>query len=263
MIKTEFIFAGKKITITGYAEDDWIFTTIKNQQTFYEIDLLRYMRFALPKQQGVIFDVGANIGNHSVFFGSIMNNKVVCFEPNPPIYQILQDNLSHNNIEHLSFQIGLGTQKSQFSIDDDHQGAQSNIGAAKLYHNSDGEIRVEAMDDICDDILKDNEHLVAIKADIEGMEAQMLKGAIKTLAKHQPDLFLEINEQVQMNDIKNILIPLGYKKLYAYAGTPVWHFSHQSRLSSMRRIKLSAYDKFVNCKQFVAKLLRLIQLRST
>lgn len=259
MIKTQFTFAGKKIAIKGYAENDWIYTTIKNQHTFYEIDLLRYMKFALPKQQGVIFDVGANIGNHSVFFGSIMKHKVVCFEPNPPIYKILQDNLKLNNIDHLSFQLGLGAQKGQFSIDADHEGAQSNVGAAKLYENNAGEIKVECMDAIGTTILKDNEQLVAIKADIEGMEAEMLKGAIKTINQHQPDVFLEINEAQQMQEIENILLPMGYERLYAYAGTPVWHFSHQSRLNKLRRFKLYGYDLLVRLKHSLGVFLRKIK----
>jgi len=67
MPDTEFSYRGKKIVISGYANDDWIFKSIKNTNNFYEIDLLKYIHYSLSNISGSMIDVGANIGNHSVF----------------------------------------------------------------------------------------------------------------------------------------------------------------------------------------------------
>ena len=72
LAETSFKFAGKQVLMQGISQDDWIFYLIFNNKMFYEIDLLKYMRFTLKKCDGYILDVGANIGNHSVFFGLIM-----------------------------------------------------------------------------------------------------------------------------------------------------------------------------------------------
>lgn len=262
MIEAKFRFLNENIFIRGYSEDDWIFNTIDRYKTFYEIDLLKYMKFALRESDGYIIDIGANIGNHSVFFGLIMNRKVVCFEPNPPVFKLLEYNLKKNNIEYISYQIGLGSASGQYDIDSHHQAAESNIGAAKLCKNSSGKIIVKRLDDILKDIKYKDEKIDAIKADIEGMEAEMLKGSMITLNEQKPDLFLEINDTLLMKEIEDILYPIGYKRLYAYAGTPVWHFSHESKLSFMRIFELSFYNRMTRLKHGLGKLWRSILKQS-
>ena len=62
---TEFIFSNQKIVIEGYHVEDLIFDRIVTRKTFYEDKLLEKARSLNLK--GVYVDIGANIGNHSIF----------------------------------------------------------------------------------------------------------------------------------------------------------------------------------------------------
>jgi len=240
------------ITIQGYSESDWIFSLIKKTKTFYEIDLLKYINFTLSQRQGCILDIGANIGNHSVYFGVIMQKKVICFEPNPPVFKILKENLKINKVNFEIYDIGLGSVNDTYSIDDSHFATKNNIGAAKLSKCDGGAIKVKTLDSIYNNFdLGNNESIIGIKADIEGMESEMLKGAVETLKVYKPDLFLEINDKYNMDKIENILYPLGYQKLYSYAETPVWHFSHTSQLSLIKKLRLYTYYHVSRLKHLI------------
>lgn len=259
--ETQFKFEGRRVVILGYSTSDWIYTSIENTKTFYEADLLKYIRFALRNRDGCILDVGANIGNHSVFFGMFMKNKIVSFEPNPSVFKILETNLLANNIEFKAYNIGLGADDGRFAIDDEHEGAKNNIGAARLDENVNGEAIVRRLDDLAEKINFKDEGILAIKVDIEGMEPEMLRGGASTLKKYKPDLFIEISNEQMMHEITGILLPLGYKRLYAHAATPVWHFSHDSNLSWFRRVELSVFRIFVKTVSFPQRLYSAISRR--
>ncbi len=63
---TEFTYSNQRIKIEGYHVDDLIFDRIVTGKTFYENRLLEKARSL--NLEGVYVDVGANIGNHSIFF---------------------------------------------------------------------------------------------------------------------------------------------------------------------------------------------------
>ncbi|MEI9891492.1 MAG: FkbM family methyltransferase [Caulobacteraceae bacterium] len=70
-----------------------------------------------------------------------------------------------------------------------------------------------------------------IKADVEGWEAHVLRGGMKTLAAHKPAMFLEVVEASLARagsgskEIWERLTPLGYRALKAPAFQPVDAFS--------------------------------------
>ena len=64
------------VDLMGLAEHDYIVREISREQSFYEDDLLEYLALAAPKG-GIFIDVGANIGNHSVYFGKFIKIKLL------------------------------------------------------------------------------------------------------------------------------------------------------------------------------------------
>ncbi len=245
-----FEYAGKTINLRGHSVVDLIFRDIEEELVFYEIDLLEYIAYAVGQRVGCIVDVGANIGNHSVFFGVLMNRDVICFEPNPEVYPLLVHNLESNGVRHRSFDIGLGEQAGQFGIVADHIQAVTNMGAAKLQADAGGTIAGERLDDVLGEKLDLDSPIAAIKIDIEGMEAEMLRGSVKTIQSYRPEIFVEAMDHTALQMIEEILVPLGYVRLYQHASTPVWHFAHVDFLSLKRRASLGFYQrrKTVNSK---------------
>ena len=83
----EFEYESQKIQIEGYHKDDLIFNKIKRSKSFYELKLLEKAR--QYNLSGVYIDIGANIGNHAIFFNKFCPaSKVYCFEIEKSIFKI-------------------------------------------------------------------------------------------------------------------------------------------------------------------------------
>ena len=83
------------IDLLGYSDVDVITREIREQSLFFEIDLLEHIYLSVPRS-GVFLDVGANIGNHSVYFAKFCADHVLAVEPHPKLLPILRRNLEAN-----------------------------------------------------------------------------------------------------------------------------------------------------------------------
>src|SRR5512144_1939846 len=86
-----------RIELETFAPDDLIGQEIRETGTFFEIELLEHLAIHGPRG-GVFVDVGANIGNHAVFFGKFLAERVVCVEPHPDLVPLLTRNLEMNAV---------------------------------------------------------------------------------------------------------------------------------------------------------------------
>jgi FkbM family methyltransferase len=238
------------IKFEGFSESDWIFKKLKNNKTFYEIDLLRYISFSLPGRPDCILDVGANIGNHSVFFGKYISSKVIAFEPNKILYPILERNLARNNVDAKIYKYGLCDKETLGSMSIP-LGMENNIGAGKILLNddfgfNDEVVQLTSLDYLLTEIEKEisGRKISAIKIDVEGMEPNVLRGGLKLIRKYLPELYIEVSSPSQMQEIKSLLDLEGYIPVCAHAATPVWHFTHYSKYSFLRRFSLFLYITF-------------------
>lgn len=83
-----FSFRNKKFNMAFFSEDDHIYKSARKKK-FYEVSLLEYIR-RLGVRCDVAIDVGANVGNHSVYFGSFLADHVVSVEANNDVIPILK-----------------------------------------------------------------------------------------------------------------------------------------------------------------------------
>ncbi|MFZ1728189.1 MAG: FkbM family methyltransferase [Albidovulum sp.] len=161
---------------------------------FYEPDELAEIARHFPKG-GVFCDVGANVGNHTLFALKYLGAaKSIVFEPNPVAYRLLVSNILLNGVADrcdLSH-LGLGI------AEDSGQGfglalRDGNLGAARLI---EGEGSIEmASGDAC---LADQK-VDFMKIDVEGMEMDVLKGFKAVIRRDRPVIFLEL-EKVNEKD---------------------------------------------------------------
>ena len=154
---------------------------------FYERDELDIVRqYVRPEK--VVLDIGANIGNHSIYFSRICGvSRTIAFEPNPSAIRLLDTNLALNrcaNVDTRYLGFALGSSRGTCVVEDV---AVNNLGGAKIVPNSEGQIPILVGDDI---LL--NEPVGFAKIDVEGMEFEVLAGLKQTIARWRPNLFVEV-----------------------------------------------------------------------
>lgn len=257
---------GTAIVIEGVADDDLIFSSIAARGAFYEDDLLEYMSAALGSRNTCIVDVGANIGNHAVYFGRFLADLVVAIEANPRVVPVLRRNLERNRIRYRIHEVGVAAAPGQavLELPPEHR---ANIGATRLrVDESDasagaGAVAVTTLDALRADIEAQSSdgRINAIKLDVEGMEPAVLRGASGLLAKHAPELFVEAMNDDKLREVEDVLHPLGYIRVVAHASTPVWHFGHRRNLSPARVARIALHLLAARAGRFARRVLRRLR----
>ena len=167
----------------------------------------------LSKAQGkTVFDVGANIGYYTVQLGKVAK-KVVGFEPDREIRELLEENLRINALGNMDIRsLALGAREGEigFRVNRVHRGKS----AITVRDEYDYSVQVQTLDNFIDQsgIQPD-----IIKVDIEGAEIDMLKGGKSFLSSAKDlQLFLEYNPDslkdfgYQGKDMINLLLEYGF-----------------------------------------------------
>ena len=171
-----------------------------NNFGIYEENLLNAIMSFLKdmvnlKKFDLILDVGANIGNHSLYFSNF-SKQVFSYEPNPNTFELLKfntKNLSNINI----YNIGISNKNENKFLNE----SSFNIGDSAIVSSDekkDIEKNNKTLHEISSMKLDDLEHLSdekisMIKIDVEQHEYEVMDGASKLIEKNQPVLIFEHN----------------------------------------------------------------------
>ncbi len=191
---------------------DGIATTI-NVKGVYEREQLDTLIGWLKKNAligGAVVDIGANIGNHSLFFSKYYN-RVFSFEPNPRTFKLLELNAPlAENIKPFNF--GISDSSGHVFM----QQFRENMGGSRIVTLTGTttkhiQIEVRTLDSVANEI---NVPIGLIKLDVEGHELAALIGARKTISHHRPIILFEQNS----TDFKNGISPvMELLKSFGYA----------------------------------------------
>ena len=164
--------------------------------------------FQVLKPGGVVLDVGANIGTHTVALAKHVTSSgvVFAFEPQRLTYQLLNANVALNALVNVQcLNMVAGDARGQMRIPALDPTAENNFGGFSAVGHAEGElvdmIRV-------DDLGLARCHLM--KIDVEGMEPRVLAGATKTIKTLRPVLFVENNIEQRSHATLKALDDLGY-----------------------------------------------------
>ncbi|MFB2531500.1 FkbM family methyltransferase [Paracoccus sp. p4-l81] len=144
-------------------------------------------RFAgLAAPGGVVLDLGANHGSHTVFFAAIMGaRRVHAFEPQPRMAVILRKTVALNGLSNVVVhQAAVGARAGHVRL---AQSNAENTGMASFRPDPGGDVAMVAIDQVVTDA-----PVTAIKIDIEGMQMPALRGMVRTLRRDRPVLWLEL-----------------------------------------------------------------------
>ena len=156
-----------------------------------------------------VVDVGANIGAHTLFFARTVGEAglVLAFEPQRVVFQMLCANMALNEIRNVHcIQSALGRQAGQAHIPVPDYEKEGNFGEFSLNQEADSgeEVRIMPLDAI------DFARLDFVKIDVEGLEAEVIRGAVRTIARHRPLLYVENDRREGSPSLIALLQSLGY-----------------------------------------------------
>lgn len=147
---------------------------------------------------GVFFDVGAHIGYFSLKASLKVGRTghVLAFEPNPETMRLLRDNVAANHAENVIVEPIACTDREQMLTL--YAGPPSNTGMSSLASENvplEGPprlytVRGRMIDDVVGELKLTR--VDAIKIDVEGAEAYVLRGAAKTLKRFHPKVIVEV-----------------------------------------------------------------------
>ena len=180
-------------------------------EKFYEQWMLTNIQ-QLPYKQGIWIDVGAHVGNHTIFFSTQCKaDEVWAYEPNPVAFEVLKKNVANNkgNTVRL-FNCAIGDVKGtcQMIPNKEHQGRSKTRRKA-------GKTPMEIIGDI-------TAKVALVKIDVEGSELDVLKGAMPMIKRDFPELFIETFDNLEA--ISGML-PKGYKLIERFGNAPTYWFS--------------------------------------
>lgn len=200
--------------------DHHIHRRIRAERRLYEHELLDFLASNFRRGMAIA-DVGANVGNHAVFFGVVMEAQpLICFEASPVAASHLRRNLELNALDALIVEEALGDTVGTGSLWIRADQA-FNPGAARL-EMGDGDIPVTTLDASVERL--DVRSLDLVKIDVEGMELDVLRGAKRLLEQSRPDLLLEFQTEAQLSAGREFLDAYGYQQGQVFNYTPTYHF---------------------------------------
>jgi len=201
---------------------------------YYQVPDYSEMSFvhAFLRPGELFVDVGANVGVYSLWASEVHDVHSVAFEPSSATYARVAENVALNGLidrVHL-MRMAVGAEKAvvRFStgLDATNRVLSDGTGTAESVQQT-----------TLDDVFTDQEGLstgvcgrapALIKIDVEGQEANVLRGASSLIARHRPALIVEVNDPERLAD------------LFAEFGYTAWSYDPKSRrlspVATMRHI---------------------------
>jgi FkbM family methyltransferase len=188
---------------------DHIGKIIRNYKTYYEHDMLKYLK-ANYRNSGAIVDLGANIGNHTVFFAKYLKcTEVVAIEPEAKNFSYLENNIKLNgltNVTAINRAMSLDGRKLKAEI------CIENMGSCNMVNGG-------TKKSIDPSFFDEYEKIGFFKIDCEDMSDEIFKAVLPIIKKHQSDVIIEASKQ-QANEYAKML---GYRVIAQFNATPTFY----------------------------------------
>jgi FkbM family methyltransferase len=180
---------------------------------FYERDLLEDVFKRAPV--GVAIDVGAHIGNHSLWFAIVCELFVVALEPSEASYVRLGMNFCRNNAKARWIRAAAGAKRGRCRVE---EACEGNSGTARITEDARGDVPVVPLD--CLGV----RNVSLLKIDVEGSELAVLWGAHQMIARDRPLIYVEAATNDAHRAVENYLRAYGYWQFGCFAKTPTYGF---------------------------------------
>lgn len=160
--------------------------------------------------EGLAVDVGASVGNHTLWLAAVCDLAVVAIEPldHPRLARNLALNDLNGQVELWPFALGDEPEEAYVT------GPPAHVVGEELYPE-DGVVDVHRLDSF------DLTDVALIKIDVEGMEPQVLRGAEETIRRERPVIYAEAQDEAAHERNAEILVEYGYEHRQTFGATPL------------------------------------------
>ena len=156
---------------------------------FFEQEELAFLAERLPRGLRIL-DIGANTGNHTLFFASIMEAEtVIPIEPLDRAAAAIRAVVARNGLENVDLSLlgtALGAGRGRLRP---VPSLTAGLGATHFVPDPAGAVPLAPLDDL------PVGRVDFMKIDAEGMEMQVLAGAARTIAAQHPILYVEVVDE--------------------------------------------------------------------
>jgi FkbM family methyltransferase len=183
-----------------------------------------------------VVEVGANIGAHTISIAQSVGprGRMLAFEPQLSVFQLLCANLALNGIEHVEAHwAAVGSVPGSITVPRLDSGVPQNFGGLAIGEAQQGDqVRLIPLDSFklptC--------HL--IKIDVEGMEIEVIRGASETIRRHEPVIYAENDREDKSPTLIKLLLDLDYR---CY-----WHLPPYVRVPNFRGNAENKFPRIVS-----------------
>jgi len=202
--------------------DIYIGSMLDRYGEFSEGEIDVFQQLLQPGMTAV--EVGANVGAHTVAIAQLVGSRgrVLAFEPQLGVFQLLCANLALNAIENVEAHwAALGSAPGLIAVPRLDSRVRENFGGLAIGAAQQGDqVRLATLD------IFELPACHFIKIDVEGMEAEVIRGARETIRRHKPAIYAENDREDASPALISLLHELDYR---CY-----WHLPAYVRIPNFR-----------------------------
>lgn len=150
------------------------------------------------EKKGLVLDIGANIGCITQALLAA-GHAVWAFEPQPAVYELLTRNCAGASLENCA----LGREAGQAFMPKVDYSKYGNFGGLGL-GSGNLFVEVKTLDSF------NFQDVSLMKIDVEGYEEEVLRGAVETINRCKPIIYLEADRKEKINSLAMYLESIGY-----------------------------------------------------
>lgn len=221
-----------------HCETDYIQGKIVAEQRPYELLMLEDMGRRVCAGD-LVLDIGANVGNHTLYLAAVAGCQVIAFEPNQELVGALSSGIEMNGFsERVAVRclaVGEADARGRFE-----RAIPENLGAQRIVQGG-GDIEIVALDELHFD------HAVKLlKIDVEGMEMAVLRGAEQLLQKDRPMVYVECLSMDEFLAVADWLQARGYSYLETFNASPTHLFLPSEQVAGGQRLARARRKKVLD-----------------
>jgi FkbM family methyltransferase len=166
----------------------------------------------LVRPGDTVLDVGANVGAHTLPLARLVGSggRVVAFEPQRLLFYCLCANVVLNDLTNVDCRhAAVGQTSGTLDVPELDYTVEENFGGVGLGGGRPAGPSYPVPLVRIDDVPLDRCDLM--KIDVEGMEREVLAGAVATIRRHRPFLYVEDDRHDRSAELRALLCSLGYE----------------------------------------------------